>query len=122
VPFTKQRLPGRRGLRAAVAGLCILVPAAGVSAASTATGGTSGTGRAGKAGDHESGYGPVIKHTRRGPTGYEVTFRCYAPQATRVQIGGEWYFERPSELPRLAVTPDYTAAENQSLYVEGVPT
>jgi hypothetical protein len=121
MPFTKQRLPGR-DLTAAVAGLCILVPAAGVSAASTATGGTSGTGRAGKAGDHESSYGPVIKHARRGPTGYEVTFRYYAPHATRVQIGGEWHFERRNELPQLAGTPDYTAAGQPSLYVEGVST
>ncbi len=56
----------------------------------------------------------MIKHTRRGPTGYEVTFRYYAPQATRVQIKGEWYFERPSELPQLAGAPDYAAAENQA--------
>ncbi len=61
-----------------------------------------------KAAGHETNYGPVIQHTRRGPTGYEVTFRYYDGQATRVQIKGEWYFERPGDLPELASTPDYT--------------
>lgn len=46
--------------------------------------------------------GPRVLHTDTGPTGYEVTFRFYAPQAKRVQIKGEWYFENPSTLPQLA--------------------
>jgi enterochelin esterase-like enzyme len=33
---------------------------------------------------------PGVIHT--GPTGYEVTFRYYAPNAVRVRIRGEWYF------------------------------
>lgn len=48
---------------------------------------------------------PVVKHTGKAPTGYTVTFSLYAPSADRVQIKGEWYFERPSELPLLAATP-----------------
>jgi enterochelin esterase-like enzyme len=53
-------------------------------------------------------YGPVVRHTGKGPTGYEVTFRYYAPAAKRVQLKGEWYFERPSELPQRLTGPDYT--------------
>src|SRR5512136_1313958 len=35
---------------------------------------------------------PEVVHTGTGPTGYEVTFRYYAPTATSVRIKGEWYF------------------------------
>src|SRR4051794_27812149 len=52
-------------------------------------------------------YGPVVKHTGKRPTGYEVTFRYYAPSAKRVQLKGEWYFERPSELSRRLTGPDH---------------
>ncbi|WP_212743115.1 alpha/beta hydrolase-fold protein [Microbacterium sp. 2FI] len=48
---------------------------------------------------------PVVKHTGKAPTGYEVTFQLYAPDAESVRIKGEWYFERPSDLPQLAGTP-----------------
>jgi len=49
---------------------------------------------------------PLITHNpNTGPTGYTVTFRYRNPSATRVQIKGEWFFERPSELPQLAGTP-----------------
>ncbi|WP_427918830.1 alpha/beta hydrolase-fold protein [Streptomyces sp. cg40] len=58
--------------------------------------------------------GPSIKHTRKGPTGYEVTFRYYAPKASRVQLKGEWYFERPSTLPQRLTTPDQVV-EGQGL-------
>lgn len=37
-----------------------------------------------------SDLAPVVTHTGTGPTGYEVTFRHYAPDATSVQIRGEW--------------------------------
>jgi enterochelin esterase-like enzyme len=33
---------------------------------------------------------PVITHTGTAPTGYTVTFRYYAPAATRVTVRGEW--------------------------------
>jgi enterochelin esterase-like enzyme len=33
---------------------------------------------------------PEITHTGTGPTGYSVTFRYFAPSATRVEIRGEW--------------------------------
>jgi enterochelin esterase-like enzyme len=35
---------------------------------------------------------PLVIHTGRPPTGYEVTFRYYDPTATTVQVRGEWYF------------------------------
>ncbi|GGJ53134.1 alpha/beta hydrolase-fold protein [Streptomyces brasiliensis] len=35
---------------------------------------------------------PVVKHTGTGPTGYTVTFSYRDPDATRVQIKGEWSF------------------------------
>jgi enterochelin esterase-like enzyme len=39
---------------------------------------------------------PEVMHTSLGPTGYTVTFRYYAPDATRVRIRGEWYFTSPA--------------------------
>lgn len=33
---------------------------------------------------------PVVRHTGTAPTGYEVTFRFRAPDATSVKIRGEW--------------------------------
>jgi enterochelin esterase-like enzyme len=39
---------------------------------------------------------PVVRRTNRGPTGYTVTFRYYDPEATSVQIKGEWYFGNTS--------------------------
>jgi enterochelin esterase-like enzyme len=56
---------------------------------------------------HLEAAGPVIKHTGAAPTGYEATFRYYAPRATRVQIKGEWSFENPYTLPQLASTPGH---------------
>ncbi len=45
-------------------------------------------------------FPPEVKHTGKAPTGYEVTFRYKAPDATRVQIKGEWYFADPTQLPQ----------------------
>lgn len=53
---------------------------------------------------------PQITHTRKGPTGYEVTFRYKDPAAKRVQIKGEWYFADPTQLP------------SRSTYGNAVPT
>jgi enterochelin esterase-like enzyme len=94
----------RRGLIAATIGACLLVPAIAVTAASPATA-NAGAGSAAPA--NASGLGPEVRHTGEAPTGYEVTFRYYAPNATRVQITGEWYFEDPSALPQLAATPGH---------------
>jgi enterochelin esterase-like enzyme len=41
-------------------------------------------------------FSPVVRHTGRPPTGYTVTFRFRAPNATRVQLEGEWYFSGPA--------------------------
>lgn len=48
---------------------------------------------------------PVVKRDASVSTGYTVTFRYRNAAATRVQIKGEWYFERPSALPNLASQP-----------------
>jgi enterochelin esterase-like enzyme len=80
------------------AGCCGVALTAGL--AWTADGATSGATRA-------HSLRPEVIHTGRGPTGYKVVFRFYAPHATRVQIKGEWSFERPSELPQLASTPGH---------------
>ncbi|WP_406005461.1 alpha/beta hydrolase-fold protein [Streptomyces sp. NBC_00637] len=53
---------------------------------------------------------PDVVHTGTGPTGYRVTFRYKDPDATRVQIKGEWYFADPYELAALS-TDDGTALE-----------
>ena len=92
---------GRRGL-AGVFGCWVVLAIAGVASASTTAGGAD------TAADRAASYGPVVHHTRRGPSGYAVTFRFYAPRANRVQIKGEWSFELPSALLQLASTPDHT--------------
>jgi enterochelin esterase-like enzyme len=53
---------------------------------------------------------PQVTHTGTGPTGYQVTFRYRDPDATRVQIKGEWYFADPYELDALT-TDDGSAIE-----------
>src|SRR3954451_19596786 len=45
---------------------------------------------------------PVVTHTGTAPTGYEVTFRYYAPAATAVSIKGGWSF---SSLDKVADDP-----------------
>src|SRR3954447_4046037 len=45
---------------------------------------------------------PVVTHTGTAPTGYEVTFRYYAPTATAVSIKGGWSF---SSLEKVADDP-----------------
>ncbi|WP_353807574.1 alpha/beta hydrolase-fold protein [Agromyces sp. SYSU T00194] len=67
------------------------------------------------AGPTTTSLAPAVKHTGKAPTGYEVTFSLYAPDADRVQIKGEWYFERPSELTRIAGTPDNPVVETQGI-------
>ncbi|MFT4082905.1 MAG: alpha/beta hydrolase-fold protein [Nocardioides sp.] len=60
--------------------------------------------------DRSTRYPPLITHTHHRPTGYEVTFRYHAPDATRVQLKGEWYFGNPYELSSLAGTQDSVVA------------
>ena len=58
---------------------------------------------------------PQVVHTGAGPTGYAVTFRYVNPKVKKVQIKGEWSFERPWELPQLSPTPDHPIVEGQGL-------
>ncbi|MDA0168389.1 alpha/beta hydrolase-fold protein [Solirubrobacter taibaiensis] len=57
---------------------------------------------------------PQITHTGTAPTGYAVTFRYYAPSATRVQIRGEWGLRSASDatihLPALYQSGDFFGA------------
>ena len=89
-----------RVILAVVAGLCILFATAGYAAPA-------------KSGSPLRS--PDVTHTGTAPTGYTVTFRYANPRATKVQIKGEWYFERPSELPQVAATPDHPVVEGQGL-------
>lgn len=57
------------------------------------------------AGGRASTRYPLVRHTGRHPTGYEVTFRYHAPQASRVQLKGEWFFEDPLALPKRITDP-----------------
>lgn len=41
-------------------------------------------------------FSPVVRHTGRPPTGYTVTFRFRDPNASNVQLEGEWYFSSPA--------------------------
>ncbi|WP_406004935.1 alpha/beta hydrolase-fold protein [Streptomyces sp. NBC_00637] len=88
------------------------------SLTATALGATpaSATGNRDGSADRKPGakYGPQVRHTGEGPTGYEVTFRYHAPTARRVQLKGEWYFERPSALAERLTGPDHLA-ETQGL-------
>ena len=43
-----------------------------------------------------SRFPPLVQRTGKPPTGYEVTFRYWAPAATSVRIEGEWYFSSPA--------------------------
>lgn len=70
------------------------------------------------AGNEKSGHAglaPEVTHTGTAPTGYTVTFRYANPDAKKVQIKGEWYFERPSEQPQISPTPDHPIVESQGL-------
>lgn len=58
---------------------------------------------------------PEVIHSGKAPTGYTVTFRYANPTAQKVQIRGDWYFARPSELSQLAPTPDHLIVEGQGL-------
>jgi hypothetical protein len=58
---------------------------------------------------------PEVTHTGKGPTGYTVTFRYSNPTAKKVQIKGQWYFARPSELSQITPTPGYPVFEGQGL-------
>jgi enterochelin esterase-like enzyme len=100
---------GKRSGVAAAAGLCVL-------ASSFITHAALAAGPQGASAD-----GPVIKHTAAPPTGYTVTFRLRAPNAKRVQIRGEWFFERPSELSSIASTADHTVETPGRLPVEWQP-
>ena len=67
----------------------------GAVAGTAAFGGTSvaaASTPAASSGHHDAHQrlAPKITHTRTGPTGYEVTFRFSAPDATAVAIRGEW--------------------------------
>jgi len=59
---------------------------------------------------HRTVLGPQVRHTGRGPTGYEVTFRVRDRTADRVQIKGEWYFANPFELSALSSPEGETVA------------
>jgi enterochelin esterase-like enzyme len=96
----------RHRLIATAIGACLVVHAITATAVSAATRSPRGTASYG-AERHKTRFGPVIKHTEMGPTGYEVTFRYYDPHATRVQVRGDWYFESPFALPELAGTPGH---------------
>ncbi|WP_416964638.1 alpha/beta hydrolase-fold protein [Streptomyces sp. Agncl-13] len=81
--------PGARRVRHLLALLAALLLTVGGSTAA-AHGSTTRT------------FSPQVTHTGTGPTGYQVTFRYRDPQATRVQIKGEWYFANPYELSALS--------------------
>ncbi len=91
----------RRGLT----GCGLAAAGMGVFALLSPIGGASASPPAGSA---PANLAPLITPTHRPPTGYTVTLRFRDPTATRVQIKGEWSFERPSELPQLASTTSYT--------------
>src|SRR5579864_6196194 len=107
--MTSPQRTWRRRLIATAIGACLVVPAITATAVSAATGSPRGATSYG-AERHKTRFGPVIKHTETGPTGYEVTFRYYDPHATRVQVRGDWYFESPFALPELAGTPGHPVA------------
>ncbi|MFF7331799.1 alpha/beta hydrolase-fold protein [Streptomyces sp. NPDC008150] len=95
-----------RALAATVGGASLLGTSAGLASAAPAAGGGATARRADTA-RQTDGTGPVVRHTGRAPTGFEVTFRYRAPKAKRVQIKGEWYFERPLALTRRLTDPDH---------------
>jgi enterochelin esterase-like enzyme len=96
-------------VQAVFAGLCILLASFWA---------LSAVASAGSEAVQKSGHpfrSPQVAHTGTGPTGYTVTFRYANPRAKKVQIKGEWSFERPSELSQIAATPDHPVVEGQGL-------
>ncbi|MDN4476563.1 alpha/beta hydrolase-fold protein [Demequina sp. SYSU T00192] len=100
-----------RHRRARWAAITAVAAAAGVACASAVSAAPATPAAADRAAKHA----PVIKHTGKAPTGYEVTFELYAPDAERVQIKGEWYFARPSELDPYAGTPEDPVVESPGI-------
>ncbi|MFE6486996.1 alpha/beta hydrolase-fold protein, partial [Streptomyces sp. NPDC057757] len=95
------RREAARAVAVTVGSASLLGSAVGLSPASAAD-------KSGETSDKKdrNTYGPLVRHTRKGPTGYEVTFRFHAPATKRVQIKGEWYLERPSALASRLTGPD----------------
>src|SRR6266702_6893658 len=104
--MTSPQRTWRRRLIATAIGACLVGSALTATAVSAATRSPRGAASHG-AERHKTRFGPVIKHTETGPTGYEVTFRYYDPDATRVQVSGAWYFESPFALPELGAAPGH---------------
>lgn len=95
-----------RALAATVGGVTLVGPAAGLASAAPATGLREPSPKK-PSRRTDPTTGPVVRHTGKAPTGYEVTFRYRAPEAERVQIKGEWYFERPLSLTQRLTDPDH---------------
>ncbi|MCI3275312.1 alpha/beta hydrolase-fold protein [Streptomyces cylindrosporus] len=93
--FVVRRAPA--ALRTLAVLAAVLVLTAGGSAA-----------HASRKADTAQRLAPQVVHTGTGPTGYRVTFRFKAPDATSVRIKGEWYFADPYELSALTGDKDTT--------------
>ena len=50
-------------------------------------------------------FSPVVRHTGKAPTGYEVTFRYRDAHAKLVQIEGDWSFSSPAVAPAVEALP-----------------
>jgi enterochelin esterase-like enzyme len=102
---------GRRGIPRLMVAMVALTTAIGVGAVIVSP--AAGSSVASK--PDKVRTAPVVKHTGKAPTGYTVTFSLYAPDAERVQIKGEWYFERPQELSQIAGTPEAPVVATQGI-------
>lgn len=95
-------------VKAVVFSCCALLTSVGPLAAIA-------TARTGSDKPAASAQSPQVVHTGTAPTGYTVTFRYANASAKKVQIRGDWSFERPSELSQIAATPDHPIIEGSGL-------
>lgn len=110
MPITSPRTQRRRRRNAAVSAAAVAATAALIlTIASPASSSVV------PAAQPTANLAPTVKHTGKAPTGYEVTFQFSAPDAASVQIKGEWYFERPSELETLAATQEDPVVETPGI-------
>lgn len=77
----------------------VLAAAVGLGTVTTLAGPATASDHGRHGGHHHSTpeFSPVVKHTGKAPTGYEVTFRYRDPTADTVQLRGEWFFSGPSD-------------------------
>ncbi|MFT4085002.1 MAG: alpha/beta hydrolase-fold protein [Nocardioides sp.] len=102
-PTDSRRLHRSRALATASVLAIATVTGAGAPAAHASA---TASGAASPATAHRGASSPVVTHTGRKPTGYQVRFRYHDAKAALVRITGSWYFTNPDELSSYTTGPE----------------